>query len=305
MSKIPIIRTPKESRVVFFDANVFSSGQVKKLWDWHTSVNQLGSSEDPLRDTIFDGVLLPEYTVDELVVFEATTPAQVNTLKKHLVLLAILKDLPVLKPMVKCLGLSQVNEVEPDFRPFLIDDKTQVMRLVTQRLIDLTQGQTSKAVQDAIDDKKRVADLARAHPFAVPTTAVISSDKRSSLGDWIAADMKSHAIVGKPTVKAFYELCQRMSEAKRRRVLTPPAGMNAKNFYKSADPFGEHIDFFHINYTPLVSHFVTDDRAVQEIVKALASAGLVSCQVLSSSEYKRNWIRSRLVTPTTASSANA
>jgi hypothetical protein len=213
---------------------------VQKLWDWHTTTNPVGRSDDSLRDTVFDGVLLSEYTVDELIVFDAKTPTQVNALKKHLALLAILKELPVLRPIVKCLTLPEINSIEPDFRPFLSNEKAQIIGLVVQRLIDLTMGQTSKQVQDIIDAKNSVAKQAQAQPFTSPAT-IVDVAARTDLDSWIITDLKAHNLNGKPTMGEFYYLCQRMSEAKTKTSLFTTQGNEHQELLQVSRPlWGAH-----------------------------------------------------------------
>lgn len=106
-------------RWAYLDGNA-----VSRLWDWHTTVTDQGQTGDPRSSSPFEEAVLSEYSLAELV-----TTTNDNALKKHLVLLTIFPDIPVLR----CIEGLDLRQIETD-RDLLLLPTTFLRNLTGLRL---------------------------------------------------------------------------------------------------------------------------------------------------------------------------
>ena len=80
---------PTREPWVYLDGNAISA-----LWDWHTEVTVEGKTGDPRDASPFQYAVLSDYSLDEIVTTKVS-----NSYKKHLMLLTIYPDIPVLRAL--------------------------------------------------------------------------------------------------------------------------------------------------------------------------------------------------------------
>lgn len=263
--------------MVYFDTNV-----IKKLWLQHLREHPSGDLNLP-KPNIFEGVLLSEYNIDELLNIETKTSQTINASKMNAhILLMLLQQNTVVRPIIQSIDSPELNTPVPPISA-LQSDMGGIKNYLVTYLLGLARGNHHPLIDQQIQNRSKV--IAQSKIKATPSVI----NKKMTVEQAIDFYLTEKCLP--LPLKDFFILQQYLSELKRSKTLRAPDNFKAKDFYKPNHQFAENIDFFHISYAPLVETFVTDDRVVRYILEILKSKSLITCNILNHSQYYSEWFK--------------
>ncbi len=258
----------------YFDGNAVSA-----LWDWHTKVTTEGKTGDPRSTSPFSDAVLSDFSLDELI----TIPIG-NAYKKHLALLAVFPDIPVLLP------LEQVDlaEAERD-RSVLVREPNFLSSVAALRARAVIGDPVAvDGLKTDIGNKKARIDrdvaASRWHQF-------VPKDQRVDLDDVVTLAVNEHGLHPESSSTDFFSLCRVLFQSEMAR-LTDRSSTARKG---ASRQLNQQIDYYHLSYIPFVDGFVTEDATLRATARALCQRFRPSVKVYSIEEYHRHWIRSQLL----------
>lgn len=258
---------------VYFDGNAAST-----LWDWHTKVTGEGQTGDSRSESPFSNAVLSDFALDEMISIPVS-----NAFKKHLALLTIFPDIPVLLPLEQV----DINDAEHD-RSILVRESNflpSVAGLRARALIGDLMAVSS--LEQDIDNKKgRIA----ADVTAAQSRMHVQKPQRIDLEQAIALAVREANLEPGSSSVDFFKLCKRLYEFEISRLIDRPSAERKG----ASRQLNQQIDYYHLSYLPFVNGFVTDDRTLRSTALVLSEQFHPSTSIYSVDEYHRSWIRNRL-----------
>jgi hypothetical protein len=261
------------ARWTYFDGNALT-----RLWDWYTEVHPDGQTGDPREASPFARAVMSDFVLDEIL----THPIS-DAYKKHLLLLTIFPDVPVLVPLDSAdLAAAQIH------RDVLLRPADFLSGAVGTRLLALA-GQPDALrglATDIANKQSRIdADAARGSQY-VPKQLRVPFDEA------VAVAIAVRRLDPTSSARDFFDLCMSLYSFEATRFIDRPA-----NERKGASRLlNQQIDYYHLTYLPFVDEFVTDDTVLARTAADLVRIFGLSTDVHTTTSYLSAWMREQLLT---------
>lgn len=267
------MKASDEPKWIYFDGNA-----VTALWDWHTKTAKEGKTGDPRSESPFEHAVLSDYSLDELI----TLPVG-NAFKKHLLLLTIYPDIPVLLPIEQV----DLNQAMSD-RNLLLHEAnflSSVANLRARALIGDPVAVDGLAVD--IENKRR---RIRSDVKSAQGSKHVPAEMRVELDVAIDLTTESKKLNPRDSASDFLALCKTLYGFEITRFID----RSARTRKGPSRNLNQQIDYYHLAYLPFVDGFVSNDKTLIDIARVLCDRFLPRVQVWDVDSYHRHWIRERL-----------
>ena len=263
-----------ETPWVYFDGNA-----VSRLWDWHTEIHPEGKTGGPRSATPFQHAVLSDYSLDEIL----TIPIG-NAYQKHLLLLTVFPDMPVLRALnVVDIPVVQAKRAE------LLRPAGYTENSVCGPLLAL-HGHAASVRARANDIENKHARI-RADVDAAAGRQHVPKRFRVPFGTAVAMAVETHGLNPAGSAKDFLELCLVLYSFEISRFIDRPSSERKG----PSRQLNQLIDHYHLAYLPFVDTFVTDDVVLRQMASDLAAAYRPTVEVESVTSYHEKWIRQKLL----------
>lgn len=217
--------------------------------------------------------------MDEIV----TNPIS-NAYAKHLVLLTIFPDIPVMQ----ALNLVDIPVALAN-RALLLRPADYLQNSIGGRLLALLGHADSRAALEHDIENKQAR--IRADVAAAVGRQYVSKPHRVPLADAVAIASASRGLDPTNSAQDFLELCQLLYSYEVNRFIDRPSSERKG----PSRQLNQQIDHYHLSYLPFVDGFVTDDAVLHEMAAFLAAAYHPGVEVDSVTSYHEKWIRAKLL----------
>jgi hypothetical protein len=257
---------------IYFDGNALTW-----LWDWYTEVRQEARTGAAREASPFAHAVISDFVIDEIVTNQIG-----NAYKKHLALLAIFPDIPVLVSLESAdLAAAQTDRellVRPaDFLAKVVATRSLAVAGHPEALHGLAEDIANK--QDRIN-----ADKTRAIEYA-------SKRQRVPFDEAVAAVIQARRLDPRHSAHDFFQLCTMLYDLETKRFIDRPAHER-----KGAGRLlNQQIDHYHLTYLPFVDEFVTGDVVLARNATDLVRLVGLQTVVHATSSYLSEWMREQLL----------
>ncbi len=223
--------------------------------------------------------MLSDYSLDEIL----TIPIG-NAYQKHLLLLTVFPDMPVLRALnVVDIPVVQAEESRELLQPAGYTENSVCGRLLAlhgrKRPLELEQTtlRTSTHGSALTSTQRPAGNMFEAVPSAVRHR--------------VACPDETHGLNPAGSAKDFLELCLVLYSFEISRFIDRPSSERKG----PSRQLNQLIDHYHLAYLPFVDTFVTDDVVLRQMASDLAAAYRPTVEVESVTSYHEKWIRQKLL----------
>jgi hypothetical protein len=260
------------ARWTYFDGNALTW-----LWDWYTEVHPEGQTGDAREASPFAHAVISDFVVDEIVTHQIS-----DAYKKHVLLLAIFPDIPVLVSLESAdLAAAQSH------RELLLRPADFLAKVVTTRLLALAGHPEALRglAEDIANKQSRIdADAARAIDYA-------PKHQRVPFDEAVTAAIQAQRLDPKHSAFDFFQLCTTLYSLEMRRFIDR-SNRERKGASRSLN---QQIDHYHLTYLPFVDEFVTNDAVLARTAADLVRIVGLQTVVHTTSSYLNEWLRGQLL----------
>lgn len=252
------------------------SNAVSALWDLWTNYQNRGQTGDSILRTPFSEVVISDYTLDECLTIQLAS----NPYKKHLCMFLIYPQIKIMKPITIFDGKK--SEHDASSISDLFHKKDYLQNVIALRASALVTNEARLSLEKDIENKKQGEIIAQHFP---QFENKCNYADRLSLEDAIRKIIIEKNISPENSKYDFYQLCMNIFVAKRKRAIK---GLEYKN---SSRNLNEQIDSYHLSYLPYVQGFVTNDKGMTLLAKALNMYFGLGVKVIDANEYWELWVK--------------
>lgn len=256
----------------YFDGNALTW-----LWDWYTEVHPDGSTGAAREASPFAHAVISDFVIDEIVTNQIG-----NAYKKHLVLLTIFSDIPVLVSLESADLAAAQTDRELLLRP--VDFLANVVATRSLALAGHPEALRGLAEDIANKQNRISADMTRAIEYA-------PKRQRVPFDEAVAAVIQARRLDPRHSAHDFFQLCTTLYDLETKRFIDRPA-------HERKGPkrlLNQQIDHYHLTYLPFVDEFVTEDVVLARTAADLVRLVGLPTVVHTTSSYLREWMRAQLL----------
>ena len=256
----------------YFDGNA-----ITQLWDWYTEVKVEGRTGDPRDATPFADTVLSDFVLDEII----TNPIT-DAYKKHLLLLMIYPDIPILRAL-ESMDLSEAQRS----REVLLRPPEYLKNAIGSRTLALVGHQEGlDALASDMANKQ-----ARIDQDAVRSSQYVTKDQRVSFDAAVMHAVSIGNLQPGASARDFFDLCMTLYSYEVHRYIDRPSSERKGG----RRLLNQQIDFYHLSYLPFVEVFITNDTVLGRAAADLIRIYCLPVEVETAETYLSKWIRRQLM----------
>jgi hypothetical protein len=223
--------------------------------------------------------VLSDFSLDEII----TNPVD-NVYKKHLLLLMIFPDIPVLRS----LDTVDFAAAEADRNVLLRPTDYLSSTFSTRTLAMVGAPEALRGLQSDIANKHSRIQADVASSLAIQ---YVPKGQRVNFGTAVAALVQTRSLNPAQSAADFFELCKLLFQLDVSRLIDRPSS-DRKG---PSRLLNQQIDYYHLSYLPFVDAFVTDDNVLRQMASELRTTFLPSRKIHTVESYRSAWNRRQLM----------